>query len=311
VRHGISIALAVLAALATASCTANGADSPAPAGKKQATFAPLPGGNKPPLDPKIVAAADPRQVTMPLSAYSLDDAGARIVSRARIIVGDKCMAAYGFAPMAGWRPEGAVVDDNWSRWGVWDATLAADQGYLPTADDGGNSYPVRYLSIDALTVYYGQVKEYRGQAVPVGGCGGQEAKAVLTGVTSDGHLEADLDSEARARAAQDHRVVVLIAAWRTCMHNAGWHFTDPQAPIEYWAGRRTGDKFHPDVTAAEKANALADIGCKKSTGLLGTWLAADVAYQKALIERDATRLAAYRQDVDNMVARADVVIAHG
>lgn len=310
-RHGISIALAVLAALATASCTANDADSPAAVGKKQATFAPLPGGNKPPLDPKIVAAADPRQVTMPLSAYSLDDAGARIVSRARIIVGDKCMAAYGFAPLAGWKPEGAVTDNDWARWGLWDATLAADQGYLPPEDNGGNPYPVRFVGADATNVYFGQVKQYHGQAVPDGGCGGQEAKAILTGVTSDGHLQTDLEGEARARAAQDSRVVALLAAWRACLHNAGWDFADPQAPIGYWAARRTGDKFHPDVTAAEKANALADIGCKKSTGLLGTWLAADVAYQKALIERDATQLAAYRQDIDNMVARADVIIAHG
>jgi len=301
------MAVVTAAVLAVAGCTGGGADP-----VSGQTLAPLPGG-PPQLDPGIVRAADPAVVSDPLAAFDIDDASARAVSRARIIVGDRCMRRFGLSPVPGWVPEGALSFLSWNRYGLWNPA-ARDAGYAAPVPVGANHYPVRFLGPDATAVYFGTVSTFQGATVPPGGCQAEELVAVIGSLANpavDPHLIEGLDREALARATQDARVVPLLAGWRSCMHRAGWDFVDVQAPFEYWSNRRGADKTAQVVSDDELRAARTDLDCKSSTGLLGTWLAADIAYQKAIVERDGERLREYRQTLDRMVGTANTLISQG
>ena len=192
--------------------------------------------------------------------------------------------------------------------------MARDVGYAAPTPAGANRYPVRFLGPDATAVYFGTVPTFKGAKVPAGGCQAEELVAVIGSLASplvDPHLIEDLDREALARATQDARVVPLIDGWRSCMRQAGWDFADVQAPFEYWSSHRGGDKTAQVVSVDELRAARTDLDCKASTGLLGTWLAADIAYQNAIVERDGERLREYKEALDRMISTANTLISQG
>jgi hypothetical protein len=217
--------------LVAAAC-GTGAANPA-AADQVLTLPPLPGG-QPPIDPIIVAAANPKVATAPLAAYVWDDAAARTIDRARIIVGDRCMRAYGFSPLPGWQPEGAIPWVGWARYGLWDPA-AADLGYLGPVANNGNPAPIRYLDPDATSVYLGMVTQFNGAPVPAGGCQGEEFAQVIQ-AAGIGNLDPQyvgrLNDEALARATQDRRVVLLTQQWKECVRGAGWDYAGVHAPFE-------------------------------------------------------------------------------
>jgi hypothetical protein len=270
--------------------------------------------NEPALDSKIVAVADPRVVPRPLAAYEFDNATVVVLDRARELVANTCMQRFGFAPATSSNP---AVDELWSRYGLWDPA-SADTGYMSPESFNVTSQQVMPYSGDALAVYAGQLKEYKGQAVPAGGCGQEAYRAVVQfdGIPNDlAHFVADLDQEALQRSRQDSRVVPLLEAWRVCMKGHGWDYEDVLSPFEYWEQppRRGTNKQvqRSDISEEEKSSARDDLGCKRSTGLLGTWLAADIAYQQLIVERESERLREYAGALDKIRANANRIIADG
>jgi hypothetical protein len=199
-------------------------------------------------------------------------------------------------------------------YGLWDSTYATDHGYEPpNAPDPNQAIgPVRFTG-DGIGVYLGQVNTYQGQPVPAGGCQAAEIEPLVGDAPpgTDYDYVDNLQQEAFARATQDSRVTALMATWQTCMANAGWTYADVMAPFAYWSTRRGTDKFQPVVSEQEKKAARDDLACKKSTALLGTWLAADIAYQNALIAREGDRLTGFQALLRQETTRANAVIAAG
>jgi len=309
---GLLVAVAAMAA-----CSADVDPNPSPA----ANGAPARGPeHEPVLDPQTVALADPHAATSPLAGYRPGAAKDQIIDRARELVGNACMRGFGFAPPApGWAH--VNFDFNafslWARYGIWDP-IAAETGYLPPMSFDESKRYVPPFTGEANQVYSGEVKEYNGRPVPAAGCSGEMTRTVMqpTGARQDlaGFL-GDLDEEAMRRSAQDSRVVPLVAAWRDCMKQHGWDYEDPMAPFSYWnqPPRRGADKYVKagDISTEEKASARDDLGCKRSTMLLGTWLAADVAYQHLIVERESERLREYSQYMDKVLANANRIITEG
>jgi len=280
--------------------------------KAEVQYSPLPGG-EPALDPAIVAAADPGGTGRPLDAFGNASDSVRQVSRARMIVGDRCMRAFGFEPDPAWVPEGADSRIHWDRYGLWDARAAATRGYEAPQAPSRNPSPVRFLSPEAISVYLGEITEYRGQKVPAGGCQGEEYRALMRDVpaTLDQDYLEKLDREALTRSQQDSRVAKLLTAWQQCMKASGWDYTAVRQPFEEWATNRGRDQRNPVVSDEELRSARDDLACKQETKLLGTWLAADVAYQKVIVERESTGLREYQRVGDTMLANANRIIAEG
>jgi hypothetical protein len=305
--------MALVVVLALSAC-ATEASNPVDGGAGfPETFVPLP-DDEPPLDQQIIDLADPRRTPRPLDAYRYDNDTALIVSRARIIIGDRCMARFGFTPVPGWQPEGASDTLNYASYGLWDAEYAAAHGYetQPVPNPNQSLGPIRFTG-DAISVYLGMVETYQGEPVPPGGCQGEEI-ATLNQVTPDGFDPAygdDLVREASLRAEQDRRVVALMEQWRECMAAKGWDYPDVHAPFLYWSDKRGPDKARPVVSDQEKQAALDDVVCKKSTGLLGTWLAAEIAYQEAIVTREGERLNEFMVVLKEVAEYAKAIIAEG
>lgn len=272
-------------------------------------------GPPPPLDSAIVAQADPGSVVSPLASFLWSDAELRTIDRARRIVGDNCMREFGFSPIPDWQAEGAQPWVSWARYGIWNP-IARETGYLDPVPEDGNTSPIRYIDSGAISVYLGTVQEFSGEAVPPGGCQGQEFDRLMRPAgaeTIDVSYVGALYDEALTRATNDERVASLIDDWRECMAASGWQYSDVRAPFEYWSvpPRRGPDKHRPVVSEEERRSAADDLACKHSTGLLGTWLAADLAYQDVLVEREHARLVEYRLFLDRVVTIAGEIVATG
>ena len=314
IRRPRTYAFLAISAILLTGCTSSGTTSQEDASGEGDTAVvkldPLAGG-EPPLDQSIVAAADPTTVSMPLMAHAMGDAKIRLVNRARIVVGDKCMSEFGISQTPGWNAEGAIPANPYAKYGVWDEKSAAAFGYdsPPVTEDDPDFFR---FGADGQSVWWGQVDTYQGRPVPEGGCAAREVEAVMGDFTFemvDGNGRVDLEKEALTRATQDSRVAPLLDAWRSCMKEAGWDYADPQAPFGYWHDKRGSNKHQAVISDEEKRSAVTDVECKKSTGLLGTWIAAEVAYQKVLIERDWETLRVYKQNLDALVKRANKVLA--
>jgi hypothetical protein len=285
-----------------------------PAAPAMADKSPLPSwaGGEPTLDQNIVSAADVRATAQPLDAYLTSDEAARLISRARIVVGNKCMGRFGFQPVPGWIATGAPTTLSESRYGLWDAAWASTHGYEPQPLDDGNKTPVRFEGNEAINIYFGGTKVYHGIGVPDGGCQGEEIRTIAENVPQiDAHYIDDLRKEALTRATQDSRVVPLMGKWHDCMKAAGWDYPDVISPFSHWSTRRGDDKFQSVVSQDELDGARDDLLCKKSTALLGTWLGADMAYQKAIIDREGEKLREYAAAVDKIVESAKRIISQG
>lgn len=271
----------------------------------------------PVLDAGIIAQADPRTVPQPLAAYTFNAAQRDVLDRATLITANRCMEQYGFAPQRTWRRP--PINELWARYGLWDPT-SATTGYLsPEELEISSAGMASYLPFvgEAQVVYFGQVPQYGGVEVPPGGCQAQVNAAVweVEGVTDLRGFVSELYEEARERSRQDPRVQSLLEAWRTCMNEKGWDYEDVWSPFEYWSQPpRRGTERHvtlASISADEKASAKDDVACKHSTGLLGTWLAADIAYQQLIVERESQRLAEWSEDMAAILANANEIIANG
>jgi hypothetical protein len=99
------------------------------------------------------------------------------------------------------------------------------------------------------------------------------------------------------------------------MKQKGWDYSSVLDPFGYWAEvpRRGTDKYltAASISPSEKSSARDDVSCKHSTGLLGTWLAADVAYQAAIVEQDAQRLRDWSHTMNMVLTNANEIAAGG
>jgi hypothetical protein len=273
--------------------------------------------SEPNLDASVIAQADPKAVAQPLAAYMFDAADTSIIDKATLIGANQCMAQFGFPPAAGVLSPPSDIE-MWARYGLWDPA-SAQTGYLsPEQLHSSMTDVTGYPNpSDALTVYVGGVTTYNGLPVPTGGCYGVAVGVVrrVPGVDDLSGFVQGLYLEARQRSMQDSRVTPLLDAWQTCMKQKGWNYSGVFDPFGYWdqPPRRGTNKqlTLASISADEKASAADDLSCKHSTGLLGTWLAADVAYQGLIVQREAQKLGNWSKGMDQIRANANNILAGG
>jgi hypothetical protein len=272
--------------------------------------------SEPNLDASVITQADPNSVAQPLATYMFSAADEAVIKSAILLSGNQCMAPFGFSPATSVLTP-PIDSGMWARYGLWDPA-SAQTGYLSPEELQSSSIGFGYPNpSDALSVYTGVVQTYNGLSVPTGGCQAVAFGAVrsVPGVDDLSGFVESLYQEAQRRSMQDSRVEPLLGAWQTCMKQKGWDYSNVLAPFSYWDEYpRRGTEKHltlASITDAEKASAAADLSCKHSTGLLGTWLAADVAYQGLIVEREAQKLGDWSTGMDKILANAKSVAAGG
>ncbi|MCS7475881.1 hypothetical protein ACFFQW_00020 [Umezawaea endophytica] len=236
--------------------------------------------------PVLVASADLR---LPLDEYLLSPGQLRELGRARVAMTRECMRGAGFDfPPAEERVDVGLTSWNERRYGITDEALAAVDGYGLGARDPAarpstprpEPTPEQRAALEGADGCIERVEAGQGRDEPSG---------------VDRELPLRLANESFTRSRGAPRVRAVVEAWSECVRARGFDSTDPLALA-------SDDRFAGPVTPAEVAAATADVECKRSTNLVGTWFAEERSIQRDLVAANRAALASVREanaaDVD-------------
>jgi hypothetical protein len=208
------------------------------------------------------------------------------------------------------------------RYGVADPAAAHQWGYeLPRSAVGGpdpakaalntmaKDEQVALLGVDPSTRQ--QATAVHGKPVPEHGC--VNAVDTLVPAAASGGMQgpgsslegivSEIKAESFEKSKADPRVTGAFATWATCMKGHGYDLTDPMtAP----AAVVTPHSSTPSL--AEIAQATADVACKTSTSLIGTWWAVEADLQNAAIADRSHDLEKVKSELDRESADIDRLI---
>ncbi|WP_410589568.1 hypothetical protein [Amycolatopsis sp. lyj-23] len=265
-----------------------------------------PGSGPPALGP-VRTVASGADIVLPFDAYRHPAAEVNVIERATSLLARDCLARFGhrWAP-----PADDAVDTSRpaaaGRYGIVDAAEVARLGYHAAQPPDRPAKPQPPL--DVLMVYTGKgASAVGGQPVPEGGCLGEARRRLEEGVPAamPGEAFAQLDREVYLAAQADERVQRAMAGWRGCMAESGRRYTD------VWAANDDVRWSAPEPTPEEIAAAQADLACRTRTGLPGTWLAVETAYQRRTIDDRTGEFEALAKARHARLANAHRVIDRG
>lgn len=254
----------------------------------------------------------PEGVALPLDAYAFSDKEAQVIGQATEASVMECFQAYGFAA-ADAEPlpvgsGGAKTERHARRYAVADAEVAATYGYHPPQNGDVRRDFYEAHTAEELQVLVGPtegksaVSQYRGRAVPQGGCLGQAVAAVAAGDAAAQRAGEELVSSVQADAwnasLRDPRVLDVFAAWSACMAEAGYSYEAPMQANDDPAWQS------PTASPEEIATATADVACKEKTDLVAVWSSVEAEHQAGSIAKHQKRFDAYRAVLDQQVADA-------
>lgn len=276
-----------------------------------------PGKQEPDVGPTPAIASGANMV-LPLDAYRLSKKDYIRVRRAAWMLTRDCVRRFGgdytlsestlLANLPGFE------HDNDRRYGLFDATSAAERGYrVPPSETGSTDaaekgagwnpnetelYLVRGVSAGRAT----PVTDTDGKPLPEGGCSGEADRALHDGTTkpSNETYADEMNRESHKRSEADSRVRAVMAKWSECMARSGYTYKTIWEPNDY--------KWPPTPGATEIATAKADVACKNEVNLVGVWHAVETAYQKQMIEQNAERLKETQTYLDATIRNAARVV---
>jgi hypothetical protein len=309
-RRAVTGAVIVLSVVAVAS--ACGSPGPREAGRENSFAVAVsrgPGGaaaqqNWPAAVPDAGLA---KGLVLPLEEYmvtypeevTLDNVSHRMTA--------ECMARYGFHYVptpAGKNPPPSVDAANMvRRYGIMDPAQAGTYGYHLAHPPGQPPAPSRFTRAeymvltgraDAGPAKSGARLNYRGKDIPQGGCLGEAARK--SGENVDQTLVERLNKDSLDMSQTQPRVRAAIGAWSACMKKNGYTIANPLV---------AGDRIGGDTPSGpEIAQAVADVSCKATTGLVRVWYQADAALQRKEIQQHQPALTKVRQQLQAALRNA-------
>lgn len=115
----------------------------------------------------------------------------------------------------------------------------------------------------------------------------------------------DIANKAAGDAMNDDRVLAALDEWSACMAAEGFDFKDPLSAAEAQL-TTAGDSATP--SAVEIAQAVADVECKTSTGLVETFRTVRNGYEQRAVDENVELLAEWQDTVDAVLDRATAIV---
>jgi hypothetical protein len=306
-RQSILVALTLVTVVALAGCSGARSDS----------------------GPRVEAVAIPDDISTlvyPLDSYR-DYGHQSVLRKATYGLMQQCVQRFGFElpPDGKGGGKGRPVD----RYGLANEKDARERGYeLKTTPDEDLGVEMKIKpGTELFVVFHGRAADGTPAAansgVPKGGCFAEAVAKLQAGSKrpEGPNLPSTLDREAWEKSRNDGRVVKATEAWRDCMRAVGYQYGNPvEEPFMQWQGKRMAANPNPTaeqkrngipVTKAEVDAALADVKCKRDSGLLQTWAEVDMAIQRQLIEKHSEQLRGYRELIENNVRNAQRITNSG
>lgn len=317
-----------LVAIAVGGCAGEPAETPtvaAASGDARWTAAPEP-GDASAVPEGVGAPADPRgrYGPSPLSAYTVVGEDVTTLMSAVDVLVEDCMADRGFT----YEPDYLVTTDSaegetvWSGFlGLVDADRAASTGYAVLAETAGaraklegsleeslaenaSLTPERIAYLSALHgpayVAIGQGQNPEPTADDENSCMNVSMQALTPDVApQDASIQGTLGEEARAAAQADPVVIAALAGWTTCMADQGYALDAipvPNLPAD-------------EVTPATIDQAVADVACKESTGLIDAYITTLYSAEEDLIQQNLPDLDAFAAFTSERLRLASEVLA--
>jgi hypothetical protein len=260
-------------------------------------------------EPALAAITRPTgtdTLALPLDQFipAAEDA-ARVQAAYRVRL-RQCVADYGLdfaVPTAPGRSP--TAGPNARRYGVTDLSGVSVYGYRPPPDQAGRKPSQKPLTAEVKTVLSGKgPSSINGKSVPAGGCVAKAQRDIGgdQGSVDDG-LAQRLSREAFFRSSADSRTRAAITRWSACMKTRGFDYAAPDGAV-------SDPRFStgPVAGKVEISTAKADVGCKRSTNLVGIWVAVETAHQQRLVLQNQSALAALRQLQESRLKNAAAVI---
>jgi hypothetical protein len=257
-------------------------------------------GSGPPAIGAVRAVGSGADIVLPFDAYRHTATEVNVIERATALLARDCLGRFGHD----WTPPTTDAVDTsrpaaGGRYGIVDAAEVARLGYHAPVPPDRPAQP--QPSLDVLMVYTGKgASNVGGRPVPEGGCVGEARRRLEEGVPTamPGAAFAELDRELYLTAQADERVQRLMAGWRGCMAESGRQYAD------VWAANDDVRWSSPEPTPEEIAAAKADLACRTRTGLAGTWLAVETAYQQRAIKERSPEFDALAKAMQVRLANA-------
>lgn len=138
----------------------------------------------------------------------------------------------------------------------------------------------------------------------VGGCWNQAHEEILKAAPeSDYNRLQHLSMQNFRKSEKDSEVQKSFRGWSACMQQAGFDYS---TPLE-----AAGDKgWHKSetVSARERDAATADVRCKRETGMVADWAAAEAKVQQAVIRANPAEFRAFKATKERRLAAARRVL---
>ena len=281
--------LVLLAVAVVTSCA-----SPEPPGNARPTGAAASGD----------ATAGPPRITLPLDPYQVSDDDFATVSRALTELTDRCMRRQGLTYEAPAPQDTATAGPagHERRYGITVLESARTHGYHLAGT------PARHPEQPKRSKAYERALTGTGKPLDDGefddGCTGEAHRELEAGIDMEAvDLPQWYKRDSFQRSLDDPRVKAVFAAWSRCMAEAGHRYATPlDPPADPGVMGRT-------VTDHERSVAVADITCKRRTGLVDAWQRVETTLQRSTVTTRAAQLKKAGAQADRLIARADRILA--
>lgn len=246
---------------------------------------------------RVLTAQD---IVLPLDRYDISPGDAAVVQRARAALNAACATRFGSMSTEP-EPDATVPDPDERRYGILDPDAAARLGYRTEpigVQERGSAVAVpdwRPGALEALvmTGAYGDATtvpdELRpvdalGATLPAGGCFADTQRRLELGVAGPVNPQylPSLQARSYEEAEADAHVRTAWRSWSACMRERGYAYDTPWQPNDQDWGEAVSDR--------ERATALIDVQCRRSTRMTDIWMATEVAYQHRIVNEEESRL---------------------
>lgn len=286
-RHRAGLLLGSAALLLTSCVAASPADSAA----------------DPSASPSRPALTSSLRLALPFDTYKWTPRELWRHERARRLLAQDCLDDRDIdlaLPQPAEPPE--TTYDNSRRYGVVDPEAAAHYGYhVP------GMWSSRDQRLRAEAVQWGkrlspeQQRALYGDGDQQGCYGAADATLARTAPGPEPAWLATQSEQSLNRTENAAAVKRTRKAWTACMTEKGFRYDHPDRAI----GDRAWDLDAPTISTREITTAKADVGCKRSSGLVTTWHRAERTHQQRAITRHSKKFARLAADKRALLAAVD------
>lgn len=292
----VKAAVPVLAAVAVTTVAVGSLSGNSPSQDDKPTVREESHSGKAPAAPAAVAdPANPATWKLPIEAYMVSRADARLVSSGRDRVIAECMKEAGFpnwVPAPDLPAVGGKTETDW-RYGIHDAAQAAKRGYHPDATEQ-QAYDKAMMA--------GAVDKSGADPKVLRGCAESAGTTVPTVTRSN--LVEQIKGDSYKESAKDPKVISVFAQWSACMKAKGYSYAKPMDAND---DPRFNDPHN--VSDVEIATAKADVACRAQHHVEKTWFDVEAALQTKAIKANQAALNEVQTANQDTVRQASLAAA--